>query len=84
MRAGAEYFVIDAGWYADDRGWWDDVGLWEPSKKRFLSGFKVLLDKIRVKGKVPGLWIEPGVVGVQSVVAKRLPEEAFLSGKEEA
>ena len=31
-QSGADYFVIDAGWYSDDSGWWDDVGLWEPSK----------------------------------------------------
>lgn len=77
-RAGAEYFVIDAGWYADDSNWWDDVGLWEPSKKRFPSGFRPLLDTIRNKGLIPGLWLEPEVVGVRSVVADRLPEEAFF------
>lgn len=31
-RVGAEYFCIDAGWYADiGEGWWDSVGLWQPS-----------------------------------------------------
>lgn len=77
-RSGAEYFVIDAGWYADDDGWWDDVGLWEPSKKRFPSSFKNLLARIRAHGLIPGLWIEPEVVGMRSVVAKTLPEEAFF------
>ncbi len=28
VESGAEYFVIDAGWYADDSNWWDDVGLY--------------------------------------------------------
>lgn len=77
-KAGAEYFVIDAGWYADDSNWWDDVGLWEPSKKRFPSGFKNLLDTIRRNGLVPGVWVEPEVVGVRSAVASQLPEEAFF------
>lgn len=75
---GAKYFVIDAGWYSDDSDWWYDVGLWEPSKKRFPSGFKTLLDKIREKGLIPGLWLEPEVVGVRSVVGDRLPKEAFF------
>lgn len=75
---GAEYFVIDAGWYADDKNWWDDVGAWEPSQKRFPSGFKVLLDGIRAKGMIPGLWLEPEVVGTRSVVAKQLPSSAFF------
>ncbi|WP_431930757.1 alpha-galactosidase [Nonomuraea jabiensis] len=38
-EAGAEYFVIDAGWYAEiDRSWWDTVGAWEPSATRFPGG----------------------------------------------
>jgi alpha-galactosidase len=77
-KSGAEYFVIDAGWYADDGDWWDDVGLWEPSKKRFPSGFKTLIDKIKAKGLIAGLWLEPEVVGVRSVVASTLPREAFF------
>lgn len=77
-QSGAEYFVIDAGWYADDSNWWDDVGLWEPSEKRFPSGFKTLMDKIKSKGLIPGLWLEPEVVGVRSVVGDRLPEDAFF------
>ncbi|CAH0052000.1 unnamed protein product [Clonostachys solani] len=78
VKSGAEYFVIDAGWYADDSNWWDDVGLWEPSLKRFPSGFKALLDEIRSKGLIPGVWLEPEVVGVRSVVGQRLPREAFF------
>lgn len=75
---GAEYFVIDAGWYADDSNWWDDVGAWEPSQKRFPSGFKALLDGIRGKGLIPGLWLEPEVVGTRSILAKQLPSSAFF------
>lgn len=30
--AGAEYFVIDAGWYADDGGWWETVGDCSPRR----------------------------------------------------
>ncbi|KAJ4291285.1 hypothetical protein N0V88_006288 [Collariella sp. IMI 366227] len=77
-ESGAEYFIVDCGWYADDSNWWDDVGLWEPSPKRFPSGFKTLLNKIRSRGLIPGLWLEPEVVGVRSAVASRLPEEAFF------
>jgi alpha-galactosidase len=80
---GAEYFVIDAGWYADDNGWWDDVGLWEPSKVRFPSGFKSLLDTIRSRGMIPGLWLEPEVIGARSVVASQLPLDAFFQERGE-
>ncbi|KAF4782981.1 alpha-galactosidase [Colletotrichum scovillei] len=78
VQLGAEYFVIDAGWYADDGNWWDDVGLWEPSTKRFPSGFMKLMDDIRSKGLIPGLWLEPEVVGVRSPVGSQLPDEAFF------
>lgn len=77
-KVGAEYFCIDAGWYADDSNWWDDVGEYEPSKKRFPSGFKSLLDKIRGAGLIPGVWVEPEVVGIRSSVGKRLPDECFF------
>ncbi|KAK1467647.1 alpha-galactosidase [Colletotrichum cuscutae] len=77
-QLGAEYFVIDAGWYADDGNWWDGVGLWELSTKRFPSGFMKLMGEIRNKGLIPGLWLEPEVVSVRSPVGSQLPNEAFF------
>ena len=77
-KAGAESFCIDCGWYSDDAGWWDTVGQWEPSLIRFPSGLKGVLDKIRAAGMIPGLWVEPEVVGVYSPVADHLPKEAFF------
>jgi alpha-galactosidase len=79
-RAGAEYFCIDAGWYADiGEAWWDTVGAWKPSLNRFPSGITEVLDRITASGMVPGLWIEPEVVGVRSPVAEQLPAEAFFA-----
>jgi melibiase-like protein len=75
---GAEYFCVDAGWYDDDSGWWDGVGEWLPSKRRFPGGFGEVADRIRARGMVPGLWLEPEVVGIRSEVARRLPEDAFF------
>ncbi|KAK7947106.1 Melibiase subfamily [Apiospora aurea] len=77
-KSGAEYFVIDAGWYADDDDWWDDVGAWEPSKKRFPMGFKNLLDKVRAAGLKPRLWVEAEVIGIRSAVADALPLAAYF------
>ncbi|GAA3804180.1 alpha-galactosidase [Streptomyces phyllanthi] len=86
--AGAEYFCIDAGWYDDEPpgtvgpggvpGWWDAVGEWEESAPRFPGGLNEVLDHIRAAGMVPGLWLEPEVVGVRSPVAAALPDEAFF------
>jgi alpha-galactosidase len=80
-EAGAEYFVIDAGWYADETAnWWDTVGAWEPSASRFPGpgGLHDVLDRVRDRGMVPGLWLEPEVVGVRSPLADTLPDEAFF------
>ncbi|WP_408995403.1 alpha-galactosidase [Streptomyces caniscabiei] len=120
--AGAEYFCIDSGWYDDtvDGGWWDGVGAWLPSARRFPprgvegeaaaeagengtaaeagtepeagaaapsgdrtrapsgDGIRAVLGRIRERGMVPGLWLEPEVVGVRSAVAAELPPEAFF------
>ncbi|MGW4210477.1 alpha-galactosidase [Lentzea sp. NPDC004789] len=80
-QAGAEYFVIDAGWYAEvDESWWPSVGEWLPSRSRFPGpdGIQEVLTHIRACGMVPGLWLEPEVIGVRSPLAKSLPDEAFF------
>lgn len=92
-EAGAEYFCVDAGWYDDEGGdgdgeeegdagggWWDSVGAWLPATRRFPGpgGLQAVLGRIRERGMVPGLWLEPEVVGVRSPLAAELPDEAFL------
>ncbi|RED58124.1 glycoside hydrolase family 36 protein [Cohnella lupini] len=62
---GCEYFCIDAGWYAPGE-WWDGVGEWLPSAERFPEGIKYVLDYIRGKGMIPGLWLELEVMGINS------------------
>ncbi|MGI5128168.1 glycoside hydrolase family 36 protein [Pseudonocardia sp. CA-107938] len=76
--AGAEYFVIDAGWYSDEPGWWDSVGEWLPAKSRFPNGLAEVTDAITAAGMIPGLWLEPEVVGVRSPLLDRLPTEALF------
>jgi alpha-galactosidase len=77
--AGCEYFVIDAGWYAElNENWWGSVGLWQPSKTRWApGGLKQVLDRIRSRGMVPGLWLEPEVVGIHSPL-KDKPDAWFF------
>lgn len=77
-EAGAEIFCVDAGWYDDSGHWWDTVGEWTPSTTRFPGGLGEVVDAVRDAGMVPGLWLEPEVVGVRSPVADALPREAFL------
>ncbi|GAB3982157.1 glycoside hydrolase family 36 protein [Plantactinospora veratri] len=76
--AGAEVFCVDAGWYDNGTAWWDSVGEWQPSQTRFPCGIEEVLARIRGRGMVPGLWLEPEVIGVRSPMADKLPPEAFL------
>ncbi|MFC0531786.1 glycoside hydrolase family 36 protein [Phytohabitans kaempferiae] len=76
--AGAEVFCVDAGWYDNGTAWWDSVGEWQPSQTRFPRGIEEVLAHIRGRGLVPGLWLEPEVIGVRSPMADKLPAEAFL------
>lgn len=81
--AGADLFCIDAGWYAEGH-WWDTVGEWLPAASRFPGGIEEVIDHIRSRGMVAGLWLEPEVVGVRSPLAladsgRALPESAFFS-----
>ena len=77
-KGGCEYYVIDAGWYADlHEDWSQTLGTWQPSTTRFPHGLKSLLDQIRQAGMVPGLWLEPEVAGPKSVLAQK-PDDWFL------
>lgn len=76
-KAGCEYFVIDAGWYADGN-WWDSVGEWQESKKRFPNGVREVTDYIRSKGMIPGVWLELEVMGINCKKASILPDECFF------
>jgi alpha-galactosidase len=75
---GADYFCIDAGWYAEG-DWWNTVGAWLPSSTRFPNGLAEVLDRIHSHKMVPGLWLEPEVIGVRSPIAQQLPDDAFLT-----
>lgn len=74
---GCEYYCIDAGWYADGY-WWDEVGEWKPSQKRFPNGIEEVISYIRKKGMIPGLWLELEVMGIRCPKVKEMPKESFF------
>src|SRR5271157_5504690 len=77
-KAGCEYFVIDAGWYAAlHEDWNPTIGAWQPSPTRWPRGLKFVLDQIRQAGMTPGLWLEPEVAGAKSLLAQK-PDDWFL------
>lgn len=77
-KIGSEYFCIDAGWYCKENRWWDDVGHWEPEESRFPHGLSFVMDKIRDAGMLPGIWLEPEVMGIDCKDASKLPDEAYF------
>ena len=77
-KAGCEYFVIDAGWYADlHEDWSQTLGSWQASTTRFPRGLKFVLDQVRQAGMIPGLWLEPEVAGPKSLLAHK-PDNWFF------
>ncbi|MCR5687707.1 MAG: alpha-galactosidase [Lachnospiraceae bacterium] len=59
-----EYFVIDAGWYADSvKGWQDNMGDWNVADDLFPNGLKPVVKKINEAGMKAGIWFELEVVG---------------------
>ncbi len=76
-EAGCDYYCVDCGWYADGF-WWDEVGEWLPSGKRFPGGIREVLDYIRSKGMIPGLWLELEVMGIKSPMVSRVDPDWFF------
>lgn len=76
-EVGCEYYCIDAGWYADGY-WWDNVGEWIPSKERFPKGIKEVIDYIKNKGMIPGLWLEIEVMGIHCELASKVEDDWFF------
>ena len=76
-EAGCEYFCIDCGWYADG-DWWDSVGEWKESRRRFPNGVREVTDYIRKKGMIPGVWLELEVMGICCETAKKVPDDWFF------
>jgi alpha-galactosidase len=65
--SGAQYLVIDAGWYRDEKTNWEfSQGEWIPSRDLFPKGIAATAACIREQGFIPGIWFEFEIVGSQS------------------
>ncbi|MBM7568864.1 glycoside hydrolase family 36 protein [Paenibacillus sacheonensis] len=78
-RAGAEVFMIDAGWFGSrTANWGQGLGDWNPSGDRFgQEGLPGILGLIRAKGMLPGLWLEIEVCGEEAGLFSK-PDDWFL------
>ena len=62
-----DYFVIDAGWYADPKkGWESNMGDWIVSEKMFPEGLDKAVKDIKDAGMKPGIWFEIESVGKEA------------------
>lgn len=75
--AGAEVFIMDAGWYAKGT-WWETVGEWKVNEERFTNGMSEVFDYIRAKGMIPGIWLEPEVMGVNCPIQDQFDDDCFF------
>lgn len=80
-ETGADAYIVDAGWFGgsacdnrDDSAYSRFLGDWTPGKSWFPNGFAPIVDKIRNKGMLFGLWIEPEGIGLHSKIYKEHPE----------
>lgn len=76
-ETGAEYYCMDAGWYADGT-WWETVGEWQPCSWRFPGGMKEVFDYIREKGMIPGIWLEIEVMGINCPILSQFTDDCFF------
>ncbi|MBE6750529.1 MAG: alpha-galactosidase [Ruminococcaceae bacterium] len=78
-EAGAEVYCMDAGWYST--GDWlsrrSIIGEWQVCEEKFGGRFKEIFDKIKEKGMIPGIWIEPQIMGTKCPLVSEF-EDCFF------
>lgn len=73
--AGCEVFCIDAGWFGLPGVWYTHNGDWQPCDQLFgEGGLQGILDEIRSRGMLPGVWLEIETADISSDFAKAHPE----------
>ena len=72
-----DIFCIDAGWH-DEADYWKAIGNWEESEMRFPGGLAKVTKQIRDAGMIPGLWIEPEMMGWFNIRKKELPDCCYF------
>lgn len=81
--AGAEYFVIDAGWFGNDGRWFENIGDWEENRSGAMLG---RMDKVgelvRSLGMKFGLWLEPERALKNVPIVREHPDWFFFNGSE--
>ena len=78
---GAEYFVIDAGWFGEPKNWFDSVGDWEECLTSNMRGrMRDFVTKVEELGLKFGLWFEIERASRESKNYKLHPEFYVVEG----
>lgn len=79
---GAEYFVLDAGWFGNGAGWSQSVGDWQENMDTKYAGRVIdVANLVRSLGMKFGLWFEPERAAAGSKAVKEHPSY-YLKGSE--
>lgn len=72
---GAEYFVVDAGWFGTPFNWVQSVGDWQECQSAGIAGrLKEFADCVRSRGLKFGLWFEIERAALTSEAYRAHPE----------
>ena len=72
---GCEIFCIDAGWFGKRFEWYKHNGDWQPYDELFgEGGLRGVLNEIRSRGMLPGVWLEMETADSGSDFATSHPE----------
>ena len=72
---GCEVFCIDAGWFGKRGEWYKHNGDWQPYDELFgEGGLQGVLDEMKSRGMLPGVWLELETVDAASDFAQAHPE----------
>lgn len=75
-EAGIELFVMDDGWFGARNDDSSSLGDWDVNPKKLPGGLKSLADKIKAMGMDFGIWVEPEMISVNSVLYEKHPDWA--------
>ncbi|MBO4262961.1 MAG: alpha-galactosidase [Clostridia bacterium] len=78
---GVEAFMIDAGWFGNGGGWWEQTGDWTENMTYGPKGrLKDISDRVHRRGMKFGLWFESERGGRESEAVKTHPEY-YIKGR---
>ena len=75
---GFELFVLDDGWFGTRRNDRKGLGDWKVNRDLFPHGLKGFSEKLREKGLMFGLWVEPEMVNMDSDLFRAHPDWAVM------